>query len=508
MACEVAMREQNLTQAVEQRTAQLAESIQEAETARAKAEAANRTKSLFLSNMSHELRTPLNVILGFTQLMMRSSSVNSQLQGYLDTIIRSGEHLLTLINDVLSMSQIEAGRITLKANDFHLAAFLDWLKQIFQFKAESKGIQLIFELAPNLPQSIHTDESKLRQVLVNLLSNALKFTTNGSIILRVSVVKNQEVTTDDDGKLTLNFEVADTGMGISPQELTNLFQPFIQTETGRNSQEGTGLGLAISRSFVRLMGGEMTVESQVGVGTTFKFNIQTYAVITEQIEQTAPSRQVVGLLAGQPTYRILIVEDKPENQQLMMELLTPVGFDVRCAINGQDAINIWQSWSPHLIWMDMRMPVLNGYEATKQIKAIGNPATIVIALSGSAFEEDKMTALSVGCDDFVRKPFRTEVIFSKIALHLGVGYIYAEDSRSSHRESLMTAPVDSLTPQDIAVMPSEWVAQLHDFALKVNAKQIMQLITQIPEQNAYLAMALTSLVNNFEFEKIVELSKT
>ena len=252
----------------------------------------------------------------------------------------------------------------------------------------------------------------------------------------------------------------------------------------------------------------MTVESQVGVGTTFKFNIQTYAVITEQIEQTAPSRQVVGLLAGQPTYRILVVEDKPENQQLMMELLTPVGFDVCCAINGQDAINIWQSWSPHLIWMDMRMPVLNGYEATKQIKAIGNPATIVIALSGSAFEEDKMTALSVGCDDFVRKPFRTEVIFSKIALHLGVGYIYAEDSRSSHRESLMTAPVDSLTPQDIAVMPSEWVAQLHNFALKVNAKQIMQLITHIPEQNAYLAMALTSLVNNFEFEKIVELTNT
>lgn len=509
MAHEVAMREQNLTQAVQQRTAQLAESIQEAETARAKAEAANRTKSLFLSNMSHELRTPLNVILGFTQLMMRSSSVNSQLQGYLDTIIRSGEHLLTLINDVLSMSQIEAGRITLNANDFHLAAFLDWLKQIFQLKAESKGIQLILELAPNLPQSIHTDEIKLRQVLVNLLSNALKFTMTGSIILRVSVVTNEEeTTTEDDVKLTLNFEVSDTGFGISPQELTNLFQPFIQTETGRNSQEGTGLGLAISRSFVRLMGGEMTVESQVGVGTTFKFNIQTYAVITEQVEQTAPSRQVVGLLAGQPTYRILIVEDKPENQQLMIELLTPVGFDVRCAINGQDAISIWQSWFPHLIWMDMRMPVLNGYEATKQIKAIGNPATIVIALSGSAFEEDKMTALSVGCDDFVRKPFRTEVIFSKIALHLGVGYIYAEDSRSSHRESLMTAPVDSLTPQDIAVMPSEWVAQLHNFALKVNAKQIMQLITHIPEQNAYLAMALTSLVNNFEFEKIVELTNT
>lgn len=491
MAHEVAAREQNLTQVVKLRTAELAASIKEAETARAKAEAANKTKSLFLSNMSHELRTPLNVMSGFVQLMMRSGSLNSQQQNYLDTIRRSGEHLLTLINDVLEMSKIEAGRTTLNETNFNLAALLDWLQQVFQFKAQSKNIELIFALAANLPQYIYTDESKLRQILVNLLGNAIKFTPKGKVTLRVSVV-NQE-------PLTLNFAVEDTGLGISPAELENLFEPFVQSESGRKSQEGTGLGLAISRSFVQLMGGDITVSSQVGVGSIFKFTIQTHAVVTAQIEIPTPSQQVMELIAGQPTYRILVAEDKPENRQLLIELLTPVGFEVRCATNGQEAINLWQSWQPHLIWMDMRMPVLNGYEATKQIKASGNPATIVIALSGSAFEEDRQTALSTGCDDFVRKPFRTEEVFAKMALYLGVRYLYAAESISS-------ANNHRLTPQDLAVMPAAWIAQLRDCATKVQSQQILQLINQIPVSHTHLANGLTQLVNNFDFEKILELT--
>ncbi len=491
MAHEVAAREQNLTQLVKLRTTELAASIKEAETARAKAEAANKTKSLFLSNMSHELRTPLNVMSGFVQLMMRSGSLNSQQQNYLDTIRRSGEHLLTLINDVLEMSKIEAGRTTLNETNFNLAALLDWLQQVFQFKAQSKNIELIFALAANLPQYIYTDESKLRQILVNLLGNAIKFTPKGKVTLQVSVV-NQE-------PLTLNFAVEDTGLGISPTELENLFEPFVQSESGRKSQEGTGLGLAISRSFVQLMGGDITVSSQVGVGSIFQFTIQIHTVVTAQIEIPTPSQQVIGLIAGQPTYRILVAEDKPENRQLLIELLTPVGFEVRCATNGQEAINLWQSWQPHLIWMDMRMPVLNGYEATKQIKASGTPATIVIALSGSAFEEDRQTALSTGCDDFVRKPFHTEEVFAKMALHLGVRYLYAAESSSSINNY-------HLTPQDLVVMPAAWIAQLRDCATKVHGQQILQLINQIPPSHAHLANGLTQLVNNFDFEKILELT--
>ncbi|HIK06962.1 MAG TPA: DUF3365 domain-containing protein [Trichormus sp. M33_DOE_039] len=493
MAHEVATREQNLTQVVNLRTAELAASIQEAETARAKAEAANKTKSLFLSNMSHELRTPLNVISGFVQLMLRNGSLNSQQQNYLETIRRSGEHLLTLINDVLEMSKIEAGRTTLNETNFNLAALLNWLQQVFQFKAQSKNIELIFAFAANLPKYIYTDESKLRQILVNLLGNAIKFTPKGQVTLRVSVVNQQP--------LTLKFEVEDTGLGISQAELANLFEPFVQTESGRKSQEGTGLGLAISRSFVQLMGGDITVISQEGFGSTFQFTIQTQAVVTAQIEIPAPSQQVIGLIAGQPKYKILVAEDKPENRQLLIELLTPVGFEVRCATNGQEAINLWQSWQPHLIWMDMKMPVLNGYEATKQIKAAGTPPTIVIALSGSAFEEDRQIALSSGCDDFVRKPFRTEEVFDKMALHLGVRYLYAVESSSSTNNNY------TLTPQDLAVMPAAWIAQLQDCATKVNAKQILQLINQIPPSHAHLANGLTQLVNNFDFENILVLTK-
>ena len=509
MAHEVTVREQNLSQAVEQRTAQLAETMQEAEKARAKAETANKTKSQFLSNMSHELRTPLNVILGFAQLMVRQGSLNSQQQEHLDTISRSGEHLLTLINDVLEMSKIEAGRTTLNETSFDLHNLLDSLQRMLQLKADSKGLQLIFERASNLPQAICTDESKLRQVLMNLLGNALKFTHKGSVMLRVSVVSSNKQA------LTIHFEVEDTGPGIANSELDRLFKPFVQTETGQKAQEGTGLGLAISRKFVELMGGEITVSSWVGVGTLFKFDIQAQAVAPKKTQLQATNRQVIGLEAGQPSYRILVVEDKRENRQLLVELLTPVGFEVKEANNGQKAIAMLERWLPHLIWMDIRMPVMDGYEAVQRIKMAGNPP-VVIALTGSAFEEDRVTALSKGFDDFVRKPFQTDVIFEKIAEHLGVHYLYDEaDNSRGDRQSRTpnsfqnTAPTvpNALIPSDLATMPAEWVEQLHQAATKVNAKEIFKLIQEIPSSNADLIEALTHLVNNFCFEEIVALTQ-
>lgn len=473
------------------------------------AEAANRAKSVFLSNMSHELRTPLNVILGFSQLLLRSGSINTQQKEYLDTINRGGEHLLTLINDVLEMSKIEAGRVTLAPSDLDLYRLLDWIQQMFKLKAQSKGLDLLIERSHELPQFIHADESKLRQVLVNLVGNAVKFTQNGAIALRVKSTESSP--------LTLLFEVEDTGPGIAPADIANLFKPFVQTESGYQSQEGTGLGLAISQKFVNLMGGKINVSSTVGMGTVFRFTIKTAIAATSISQQATINRPtVVGLAANQPTYRILIVEDKVENRQILRELLIPVGFEVQEAVDGLMAIELWERWRPHLIWMDIRMPVMDGYEATQRIKAASDaqklagsdgeqyPEPIIIAITGSVFEEDRKVALNMGCSDFVRKPFQVEVVFEKMAKFLGVRYRYAEVAESTEVESI-ALPIDkALNADELNLMPREWLEELHQAASRANTKHLIKLIDQIPPGQANLVAALTHLVNDFGFEEIVE----
>lgn len=473
------------------------------------AESANKAKSVFLSNMSHELRTPLNVILGFAQLLSYSDSLTAHQQQYLDAISRSGEHLLTLINDVLEMSKIEAGRITLNETDVDLYTVICALKQMFQFKAESKGLQLVVEQSADLPQYIRTDESKLRQVLVNLLSNAVKFTPTGAIVLRVQWQPD-----------TFHFVVSDTGIGIALEERDRIFDPFVQTEatqqfnhgdTPMQFQDGTGLGLAISRRFVQLLGGEIWVESQIGVGSTFHFTTQAQLAEGNSILIQSSQRQVIGLEPGQPTYRILIVEDKLENRQLLVELLRPIGFEVQEAINGQEAIEQWKAWSPHLICLDLRMPVLDGYQAAQQIRAQrqNNEApTIIIAITGSAFEEERHQALAAGCDDLVRKPFRAEIILEKIAQHLGVRYHYAAEPRSlSISATSVLQPSKMIEVAQLNQMPLAWRTQLHQAAIRVDAEAIGQLIEQIPESQADLAKALTYLVDQFQFEEIVARTK-
>lgn len=474
------------------------------------ADVANVAKSQFLANMSHELRTPLNIILGFTQLLTRYGSIDTQRQEYLDTIARSGEHLLKLIDDVLEMSKIEAGKTTFNQTGFDLKHLLETISQMLRLKSQSKGLQLIFKLAPDLPQYICTDESKLRQVLINLLGNAIKFTQAGSVILRV-----RRDTEEIDTGIRLLFEVEDTGPGIELMELERLFEPFSQTQTGKNSQEGTGLGLPISQKFVRLMGGEMTVNSQVGVGTIFRFDIHSQEVRADEVQMAKSSQQVIALAPGQPKYRILVAEDKPEIRQIMIKLLQPVGFDVREANNGEEAIALSKSWCPDLVWMDMRMPVMDGYEATKRIKTASTSPPIVIALTGSAFEEDRIVALSTGCDDFVRKPFRVEVIFEKMAEYLGVKYIYATQETQlpiQMQSSVMFANElgDAMPAAGVAIaqMPANWLERLHQAAIRVNAKHILQLIEEIPPNQAALAKTLTNLVNDFLFEEILALTQS
>ncbi len=433
------------------------------------AQEANRAKSAFLANMSHELRTPLSAILGFTQLMKRDRALNCAQKENLAIISRSGEHLLTLINDVLSMSKIEAGRVTLDENSFNLYSLLDSLAEMFAIKAQGKGLELIFERSIDLPNYLYADESKLRQVLINLLGNGIKFTETGKVILRALVICDRITPTAN--RENLHFEIEDTGAGIAPSELEKLFKPFVQTQSGQKSHQGTGLGLSISQQFARLMGGEIALKSTPGQGTTFFFDVPFRREQRLEEAETKPQNRVISLAPNQPNYRILVVEDRQENRQLLVKLLTSIGFEVRAAQNGQIGVDIWQNWHPQLIWMDMQMPVMDGYAATRQIKShLLGKSTIIIALTASAFDEERALVLSAGCDDFVCKPFLEAVIFEKMAKYLGVRYLY--DSPLELKES---SPF-ILQAASLKVMPKEWREQLHQAALRTDEPQIFSLL--------------------------------
>ncbi len=467
------------------------------------ADAANIAKSEFLANMSHELRTPLNAILGFTQVMTRDASLSTSAQQHVGIISRSGEHLLELIEDILEMSKIEAGKMTLKQNSFDLHELLDNLKEMLQLKAFSKGLQLIVDCSPEVPQYVQTDAGKLRQVLINLLGNAIKFTGVGSVILRVRVGSEKEYISTS---YSLIFAISDTGPGIAPEEVDKLFTAFGQTETGRKSNQGTGLGLAISQKFVRLMGGKISVSSTLGKGTTFAFDIQVASVNQSSSQTTQETRRVIGLAPDQQRYRILVVDDLPEGRLLLVRLLAPLGFSVREAEDGQEAVELWRSYSPHLILMDMQMPVINGYEATKRIKAhLRGQATAIIALTASAFEEEQTLSLSAGCNDCVRKPFREEMLLAKIAQHLGVRYLYEPVENEAEIIQSESAIAGAALDLQLSQMPNEWVEELRQAAIKCLDHVIIQLSEQIPPAHASLATTLRDWANNFLFDRVIDL---
>ncbi|MCU0527114.1 MAG: PAS domain S-box protein [Elainella sp. Prado103] len=514
--------EQDLRQINAELEQRVTERTQDLQHAMEAAQAANHAKTTFLANMSHELRTPLNAILGFSQLLNRADNLSADQQEQVNIINRSGEHLLSLINDILAMSKIEAGRITLTISRFDLRTLLKELEELFRLKAEAKQLLLRIQIDPATPHFVQTDEGKLRQVLINLLSNAIKFTVQGSVILHVCQEEQHSETDRPNiaipNLIPLHFEVEDTGCGIDPAEQIIVFEPFGQTQSGRSSQEGTGLGLPISRQFVQLMGGELHFTSTPDRGSTFYFTIPVEEVQPDHGSPDSSTQQVLGLATDQPTYRLLVVEDNRENRQFLVQLLQSIGFEVQSANNGEEAIHLWQTWSPHLIWMDMRMPIMDGYAATRQIRnleqQLATPTghelesrtapspTKILALTASAFEDERAIVLAAGCDDFVVKPVTEAVLFEKMAQHLGVRYRYQEQSPL---ETPTTETADDLlSEQALQRMPSDWIAQLRLAARIADEDLILELIDQLPPSQITLANALRQMVSELQLEKLIE----
>lgn len=451
------------------------------------AESASRAKSIFLANMSHELRTPLNAILGFAQILERDETFDERHRRKLETINRSGKHLLAVINDVLEISRIEAGKTEIQSEVFNLCEMLASVTDMVRVRAEAKGLAFASEQRGELPAYVSGDGHRLRQVLINLLGNAVKYTEQGTVTLRIQANQDE-----------IHFEVADTGIGIAAKDLPRIFGAFYQTEAGIAKGEGTGLGLTISREFVRLMGGEIDVSSRPGQGSVFAFTLPLPEAEAPALS-VKPSR-VVGLAGKHSPIRVLVAEDNPDSRELITLILRGVGFEVRAVTNGRKAIACFESWHPHFIWMDMRMPVLDGYEATKAIRTLpGGQDVKIAALTASAFHEDRRAMLSAGCDDMLPKPVDENRLFRVMGDLLGLQYRYGEEGD--------TVPAERLLPMgavDLSPISKKMRNELLQGAELLDADAIAAIVEDMRAEFPGQAKAIAAWLDAYRFDVIAK----
>ncbi len=472
----------HLEETVQQRTEAL-------RLARDAAEAASRAKSVFLANMSHELRTPLNAILGFSSLMRQDAELGAAQRENLEIIKHSGEHLLRLINDVLEIAKIEAGKLQLEIAAFDLHDLVREVVDMMRLRAQQKGLYLKLDQSSEFPRYIRGDQARLRQILVNLVGNAVKFTRHGGVIIRLGVKHN--------ARQQLVMEVEDSGLGIGEQDRQRLFQPFAQLAEGA-AQGGTGLGLSIVHQFVQLMGGSVAVESTPGAGSLFRVELPLETVDAAESERLAGAWRgnVTGLTPGQPRYRILIAEDQQDNQRLLVRLMTGLGFEAQAVDDGEACVRLFEAWHPDLIWMDWRMPVMDGVEATRRIRRLaGGERVKIIAVTASAFKEQQAQLSAAGMDDYVSKPFRLNEIYDALARQLGIEY--------SYRASPATGEPRVLTPQRLRGLARHLRDELHGAVESLDRERIGAVIDRIAALDDETGRALEYLADEFDYPAIL-----
>ncbi len=471
------------------------------------AEVANRAKSAFLANMSHELRTPLNGILGYAQIL-KLHNLNAQQQEGIAVIQRSGEYLLTLINDVLDLSKIEANRIELVPTAFYFDDFLGEMNELFQMRAQQKGIPFHYQPLTQLPTIVHADETRLRQVLINLLGNAVKFTEQGCVTFKVSSIQNPKGQT-----WKIRFQVEDSGIGISQDELSKIFLPFQQAGERNYQAQGTGLGLAISKKLVEMMDGKLQVNSTLGQGSTFWMELDLQEISNAAPEQT-DKHEIIGF--DGPPRTLLVVDDKWENRSVLVNLLAPLGFKMMEACDGQESVDKALQTQPDAILMDLMMPVKDGFEATSEIRKIPElKEVVIIAISASAFDFHQQQSQEAGCDDFIAKPFQRDVLLEKLQKHLNLKWIYDKtQSTPSQRQKSEKSLFSSLweggnfQPPAIKGPSPEQAAILFEFSLKGDIESIMDYVEKLEQTELQtFSIEIKKLAEEFQINKISDIAK-
>lgn len=471
-----------------------------AEQARIEAEMANRAKSTFLANMSHELRTPLNGILGYAQLLKNDKRLNAEHRDGIGIIQRSGEYLLTLISDILDISKIEAGHIELYPTDFHFGNLISGINELFWLRAQQQEVNYVYEPLSNLPTAVHADEKRLRQILINLLGNAVKFTQQGQVTLSIDRYQGH-----------IRFQIEDTGIGIAPQELDKIFLPFQQAGDPNYRADGTGLGLSITQKLVEMMGGELRVESTLGKGSLFWFAVELPEIEADKLIQTK-ERRIIGYQG--PRRKILVVDDKWENRSILVSLLSPLEFEIEEASNGQEGLEQANAFHPDLVLMDLFMPVMDGFETVRQMRKIPDfKAIVIIAVSAGVFDYQRQESLKAGCNDFIAKPVNANELFERLQNHLELEWLYEPeiDPQSASGEEKITGRQGVPATPSALVGPSvEQAVILYDLSLKGHISGILEYLEQLEQEDEQLrpfTEKMRQFAEEFETKKICELVK-